>query len=147
MIGADTFQRSHLLNLLHVNLPMWYVDDTGMFNSRRPFSFFGPPRFRIKLLRTTTFLSVFTAVLLMRSWKLSFPFNHNRRYFRVVQSLIFTSFRNTDKVLYRTRVVNSTTYVLWAATHNPVDSNQHVNSFSVKIHVLLHFSGCLKTLS
>lgn len=47
--------------------------------------FFGLSRIRIKLFRATAFRPVFSAAFLMYLQKLSFPSNHNPRYFRIVR--------------------------------------------------------------
>lgn len=74
--------------------------------------------FRIRLLRTATFLSVFCASFLLYSGKLS------------VQTLIATPFRSKNEILHWCRVVNCIASVVWTAKHNPDDPVQLVPSTS-----------------
>ncbi len=56
----------------------------------------GPPTFDMSRLMLATILSALAAVRLACTYKVSLPSNHNPKYFRAIQSLICSLFRQKE---------------------------------------------------
>ncbi len=89
-------------------------------------SLLGTPRFDMSQLTLATTVSALAGVSLACSLKVSFPSNHNPKYFRAVQSLIYSPFMQKEVGLNQWWCVNSTAFVFVVTRLSLADSIQWV---------------------
>ncbi len=90
------------------------------------YPFFGPPRFDMSQLVLPTILPTLAAVCLECSLKVSFPSNHNSKYFRVVQSLFCSPPYAKGGRLNQRQRVNNIASIFMVAGLSLADSIQRV---------------------
>ncbi len=88
--------------------------DMAMFSSSR-LPLLSLPRFNMSRLILAVTFSALAAVRLACSLKVSFPSNNNPKYFRAVQNLICSPFRQKEEVLNQRRCLNSSASVFVVA--------------------------------